>query len=155
MNSHFRLKELQEMRNNYRCDHASKNCLNVDTPMCERHEANYIQLGNYQSQIPRDQYFHQSPYEPPQSNNDYEKSLAELNNDVKRDFEDFRRYWCSTRTSLALLYDHSFCKPVGVPPQKAKSNLKPLSPGKTINQDQPRSETEPYLQKQLSDFIKS
>ncbi|GJS58000.1 reverse transcriptase domain-containing protein [Tanacetum coccineum] len=42
-------EELQDMRNKnneLRDNHASKNHLNDDTPMCERHEANYIQSGD-------------------------------------------------------------------------------------------------------------
>ncbi|GKB20663.1 hypothetical protein Tco_0854586 [Tanacetum coccineum] len=40
-------EELQNMRNIYydlKENHASKNHMNDDTPMCERHEANYIEL---------------------------------------------------------------------------------------------------------------
>ncbi|GKF93532.1 hypothetical protein Tco_0283232, partial [Tanacetum coccineum] len=74
-------EEMHEMRNNYNnCggDHTSKN---DDTPMCERHEANYIQSGGYHNQNSHDSYSHQSYHDP----NDSEKSLSELNNDVKND----------------------------------------------------------------------
>ncbi|GKC18324.1 hypothetical protein Tco_1020474 [Tanacetum coccineum] len=78
-------EELEDTRNKYhdlRDNHASKNHMNYDTPMCERHEANYIQFEGYQNQDSHDSYSHQSHYDP-KSNNDYEKSLTELNNDVK------------------------------------------------------------------------
>ncbi|GKD52272.1 hypothetical protein Tco_1281248 [Tanacetum coccineum] len=66
---------------------ASKNHLNDDTPMCERHEANYIQFEGYQNQNSRDSYSLQSDYDP----NDSEKLLTKLNNDVRNDLEDFKR----------------------------------------------------------------
>ncbi|GJR62270.1 hypothetical protein Tco_1504432 [Tanacetum coccineum] len=78
---------MHEMRNNYNNrggDHGSKN---DDTPMGERHEANYIQFEGYQNQNSHDSYSHQSLHDP----NDSEKSLTELNNDVKNDLEDFKR----------------------------------------------------------------
>ncbi|PWA32855.1 sec23/sec24 transport family protein [Artemisia annua] len=103
MESHFQsLKELQEIRNI--CVHTSKKCMNDDTPMCECHEANYVQHGGYQNQNSHDQYSHLSHNEQPQSNNDYEKSLTELNNEKNRDFEDFRRYWCNRRTVIYSIY---------------------------------------------------
>ncbi|GJS85018.1 hypothetical protein Tco_0751559 [Tanacetum coccineum] len=60
--------------------------------MCERHEANYIQSEGYQNQNSHDLYSRQSLHNP----NDSEKSLTELNNDVKNDLEDFKRciYLC-------------------------------------------------------------
>ncbi|GKB65103.1 hypothetical protein Tco_0921289 [Tanacetum coccineum] len=72
-------QEMHEMRNNYNNnggDHASKN---VDTPMCERHEANYIQLEGYQNQDSYNSFSRQSHYDL----NNSEKSLTELNNDVR------------------------------------------------------------------------
>ncbi|GJY93230.1 hypothetical protein Tco_0509012 [Tanacetum coccineum] len=78
-------EEMHEMRKNYNnCggDHASKN---DDTPMCERHEANYIRSEDCQNQDSHNSYLHQSHHDP----NDSEKSLTELNNDVKNDLEDF------------------------------------------------------------------
>lgn len=63
MDSHFQsLKELQEIRYNYKSDHDSKTSMNDDLPMCERHEANYIQLENQNS---HDQYSRLSHYEQP------------------------------------------------------------------------------------------
>ncbi|GJR56847.1 reverse transcriptase domain-containing protein [Tanacetum coccineum] len=50
-------EELQDMRNKYnelRDNHASKNNMNDDTPMCERHEANYIQSEGYQNRDSHD-----------------------------------------------------------------------------------------------------
>nr|GEU77060.1 putative zinc finger, CCHC-type [Tanacetum cinerariifolium] len=58
--------------------------MNDDTPMCERHEANYIQSEGYENQNP---HSHQSHHDP----NDSEKSLTELNNDVKNDLKHFKR----------------------------------------------------------------
>ncbi|GKA71432.1 putative reverse transcriptase domain-containing protein [Tanacetum coccineum] len=68
-------EEMHEMRkdyNNCRGDHASKNHLNDDTPMCERHEANYIQSEGYQNRNSHDSYSHQSHHDP----NDSEKLLT-------------------------------------------------------------------------------
>ncbi|GJT02412.1 reverse transcriptase domain-containing protein [Tanacetum coccineum] len=81
-------EELQDMRNKYnelRNGNASKNNMNDDTPMCERQEANSIQSGGYQNQNYHNSYLH-LPYHDP---NNSEKSLTELNNDVRNDLEDF------------------------------------------------------------------
>ncbi|GJW95453.1 hypothetical protein Tco_0175125 [Tanacetum coccineum] len=67
-------EEKHEMRKNYNNrggDYASKN---DDTPMCERHEANYIQS-------------------------------EELNNDLKKDLEEFKRCVHSMRTVHDKLFD--------------------------------------------------
>ncbi|GJS49517.1 ribonuclease H-like domain-containing protein [Tanacetum coccineum] len=88
---------MQDMRNKYNNledHHASKNHLNDDTPMCERHEANYIQSGGYHNRNSHDLFSRKSHHDP----NDFEKSLRELNNDVKNDLEDFKRRICSMRT---------------------------------------------------------
>ncbi|GJV86625.1 reverse transcriptase domain-containing protein, partial [Tanacetum coccineum] len=64
-------EEMHEMRKNYNNhggDHGSKN---DDTPMCEHHEANYIQSESYQNRNYHDSYSHQSHHDP----NDSEKSL--------------------------------------------------------------------------------
>ncbi|GKE01186.1 hypothetical protein Tco_1389169 [Tanacetum coccineum] len=90
-------EELQDMRKKYnelREENASKNHLNDDTPMCERHEANYNQFEGYQNQNSHDSFSHQSLHDP----NDSEKSLTELNNDVRNDHEDFKRRIRSMRT---------------------------------------------------------
>ncbi|GKA27340.1 hypothetical protein Tco_0713508 [Tanacetum coccineum] len=95
------MHEMHEMHNNYNNsggDHASKN---DDTPMCERYEANYIQSEGYQNQNYHDSYLHQSHHDP----NDSEKSLTELNNDVKNDLEDFKRCIHSMRTIHDKLFD--------------------------------------------------
>ncbi|GJR12786.1 hypothetical protein Tco_0795438 [Tanacetum coccineum] len=52
--------------------------MNDDTPMCERHETNYIQSEGYRNQNSQDSFSHQSLHDP----NDSEKSLTELNNDT-------------------------------------------------------------------------
>ncbi|GJU12415.1 hypothetical protein Tco_1134811 [Tanacetum coccineum] len=67
---------------------ASKKHLNDDTPMCERHEANYIRSEDYQNQDSHNSFSRQSHHDP----NDPEKSLTELNNDVKNDLKYFKRY---------------------------------------------------------------
>ncbi|GJY32844.1 hypothetical protein Tco_0417313 [Tanacetum coccineum] len=91
-------EEMHEMRNNYNNgggNHASKNNMNDDTLMCERHEANYIQSEGYQNQNS------QSHHDP----NDSEKSLTELNNDVKNDLKDFKSCVRSMRTVHDKLFD--------------------------------------------------
>ncbi|GJX69426.1 hypothetical protein Tco_0305153 [Tanacetum coccineum] len=103
MDSHFQSlkEEMHEMRNNYNnrgCDHASKN---DDTPMCERHEANYIQLEGYQNQDSHNSYSRQSHHDL----NDSEKLLIELNNDVKNDLKDFKRCIRSMRTVHDKLFN--------------------------------------------------
>nr|GEX96052.1 sec23/sec24 transport family protein [Tanacetum cinerariifolium] len=79
--------------------------MNDDTPMCERHEVNYIQLEGYQNRDSHDSYSHQSYYEQSHSNNDFEKSLTELNNDVKNDLEDFKSWIHSMRSVHDKLFD--------------------------------------------------
>ncbi|GJW09460.1 reverse transcriptase domain-containing protein [Tanacetum coccineum] len=94
-------EELQDMRNKYddlRYYHAFKNCMIDDTPICERHEANYIQSDGCQNQV---SHSCQSDYD----SNDSGKSLTELNNDVKNDLEDFKRSICSMRTVHSKLYE--------------------------------------------------
>ncbi|GJY48669.1 reverse transcriptase domain-containing protein [Tanacetum coccineum] len=101
-------EELQDMCNKYydlRGNHASKNRMNGDTPVCERHEVNYIQSGGYQNQNSNDSFSHQSHYKQPKSNNDSEKSLTKLNNDVKKDLEHFKRCIRSMRTVHDKLFD--------------------------------------------------
>nr|GFB37314.1 hypothetical protein [Tanacetum cinerariifolium] len=97
-------EEMHEMRKNYnnlRENHASKNHVNGDTPMCECHEANYIQLKGYQNQDSHDPYSHQSYHDP----NDFEKSLTELNHDVRNDLEHFKSCIHSMRTVHGKLFD--------------------------------------------------
>ncbi|GKD10076.1 hypothetical protein Tco_1189761, partial [Tanacetum coccineum] len=57
-------EELQDIRNKYnelRNGNASKN---DDTPMCERHEANYIQLEDHQNQDSHNSFSRQSHHDP-------------------------------------------------------------------------------------------
>ncbi|GJZ52652.1 reverse transcriptase domain-containing protein [Tanacetum coccineum] len=110
-------EELQDMRKKYnelREENASKNHLNDDTPMCERHEANYIQSEDYQNQDSHNSFSHQSHHDP----NDSEKSLSELNNDVKNDLEDFKRRIRSMRTVHWKLFARDDGKTTGVLPNK-------------------------------------
>nr|GEU98596.1 sec23/sec24 transport family protein [Tanacetum cinerariifolium] len=98
-------EEVHEMRKNYNNrggDHASKN---DDTPMCERHEANYIQYEGYQDKNSHDSCSHQSHFEQLQSKIDTEKSLTELNNDVRNDLKDFKSCIRSIRTVRDKLFD--------------------------------------------------
>ncbi|GKC80496.1 hypothetical protein Tco_1131270 [Tanacetum coccineum] len=123
-------EELQDMREKYnelRNGNASKNHLNDDTPMCERHEANYIQSEDYQNQNSHDSLYRQSLHDP----NDSEKSLTELNNDVRKDLEDFKRCVCSMRTVHDKLYDRDNGKTTGVLPKKS---LKPSTKNLSLKQ---------------------
>ncbi|GKE38473.1 hypothetical protein Tco_1461878 [Tanacetum coccineum] len=75
--------------------------MNDDTPMCERHKANYTQSESYQNRDSHNLYSHQSLHD----SNDSEKSLTELNNDVKNNLEDFKRCIRSMRTVHSKLYE--------------------------------------------------
>ncbi|GKD17932.1 hypothetical protein Tco_1207090, partial [Tanacetum coccineum] len=130
-------ENMREKYNELRNGNASKNNINDDTPMCERHEANYIQSEGYQNQNSYDSYLHQSHYDP----NDFEKSLTELNNDVKNDLEDFKRCVRSMRTVHDKLYDRDDGKTTGVLPKK-KSKL--------VNQE-PQSKTD--FEKLMTKFL--
>ncbi|GKE34178.1 hypothetical protein Tco_1453500 [Tanacetum coccineum] len=133
-------KEMQDMHEKYnelRNGNASKNNINDDTPMCEHHEANYIQSEGYQNQNSYDSYLHQSHYDP----NDSEKSLIELNNDVKNDLEYFKRCVRSMRTVHDKLYDRDDGKTTGVLPKKKS---------KPVNQE-PQSKTN--FEKLMTKFL--
>ncbi|GKE64925.1 hypothetical protein Tco_1519086 [Tanacetum coccineum] len=73
--------------------------MNDDTPMCERHETTYIHSRGYQNQNSHDLYY------DPKTNNDSEKSLAQLNNDVKQDLEHFKSCIRSMRTVHDKFFD--------------------------------------------------
>ncbi|GKE89904.1 reverse transcriptase domain-containing protein [Tanacetum coccineum] len=110
-------EELQDMRKKYnerREENTSKNHLNDGTPMCERHEANYIQSEDYQNQDSHNLFSHQTHHNP----NDSEKSLTELNNDVRNDLEDFKRRIRSIRTIHWKLFTRDDGKTTGVLPKK-------------------------------------
>ncbi|GKB01796.1 hypothetical protein Tco_0829840 [Tanacetum coccineum] len=133
-------EELQDMREKYnelRNGNASKNHLNDYTPMCERHEVNFIQSEGYQNQNSHDSYSHQSHHDP----NDSEKSLTELNNDVRNDLEDFKRRIRSMRTVHWKLYDSDDRKTTGVLPNKKS---------KPVNQE-PQSKTD--FEKLMTKFL--
>ncbi|GKA57392.1 hypothetical protein Tco_0756580 [Tanacetum coccineum] len=133
-------EELEDIRNKYnelREGNTSKNHLNDDTPMCECHEANYIQYGEYQNQNSHDLYSHQSHHD----RNDSEKSLTELNNDVRNDLEDFKRCIRSMRTVHWKLYDRDDHKTTDVLPNKKS---------KPINQE-PQSKTD--FEKLMTKFL--
>ncbi|GJY54014.1 reverse transcriptase domain-containing protein [Tanacetum coccineum] len=133
-------EELQDMREKYnelRNGNASKNHLNDDTPMCERHEANYIQSEGNKDRNSHDSFSHQSLHDP----NDSKKSLTELNNDVRNDLEDFKRRIRSMRTVHWKLYDNDDRKTTGVLPNKKS---------KIVNQE-PQAKTD--LEKSITKFL--
>ncbi|GKB20752.1 reverse transcriptase domain-containing protein, partial [Tanacetum coccineum] len=131
------LEDMSEKYNELRNGNASKNNMNDDTPMCERHEANYIQSKGYHNRNSHDLFSCQSHYDP----NDSEKSLTELNNDVRNDLEDFKRRICSMRTVHWKLYDSDDRKTTGVLPNKKS---------KTVNQE-PQAKTD--LEKSITKFL--
>ncbi|GKD36780.1 hypothetical protein Tco_1256987 [Tanacetum coccineum] len=131
---------MHEMRNKYqdlRDNHDPKNHLNDDKLMCERHEANYIKSEGYQNQDSHNLFSRQSYHDL----NDSEKSLTELNNDVKNDLEDFKRCIRSMRTIHDKLFDRDDDKTTGVLPNK---KFKP------INQE-PQSKTD--FEKLMTKFL--
>ncbi|GKC18970.1 hypothetical protein Tco_1021120 [Tanacetum coccineum] len=70
-------EEMQDIRNKYnelREGNTSKNHLNDDTLMCERHEINSIQSEGYQNRNSQDSYSHQTYHDP----NDSEKSITKF-----------------------------------------------------------------------------
>ncbi|GJU38983.1 hypothetical protein Tco_1191940 [Tanacetum coccineum] len=130
-------EELQDMREKYnklRNGNASKNHMNDDTLMCERHEANYIQSEGYENQ---NSFSHRSLHDP----NDSEKSLTKLNNDVRNDLEDFKRRIRSMRTVHWKLYDSDDRKTTGILPNKKS---KPINQG-------PQSKTD--FEKLMTKFL--
>ncbi|GKE61073.1 hypothetical protein Tco_1511440 [Tanacetum coccineum] len=133
-------KELQDMREKYnelRNGNASINHMNDDTPMCERHEVNYIQSEEYQKRISHNSFSRQSHYDP----NDSEKSLTELNKDVRNDLEDFKRCVHSMRTVHWKLFARDDGKTTGVLPNKVS---------KPIDQE-PQSKTD--FEKLMTKFL--
>ncbi|GJR53629.1 retrovirus-related pol polyprotein from transposon TNT 1-94 [Tanacetum coccineum] len=114
--------------------------MNDDTSMCERHEVNSIQSEGYQIRDSHDSYSHQSYYDP-KLNNDSEKSLIELNNDVKNDLEHFKSCIRSMRTVHDKLFDRDDGKTTGVLPKKKS---------KIVNQE-PQSKTD--LEKSITNFL--
>nr|GEY20326.1 hypothetical protein [Tanacetum cinerariifolium] len=140
VDDNFVINKLQDIRNKYnelREENASKNHQNDDMPMCERHEANYIQYGGYQIQNSYDSHSHQSHHDP----NDSEKSLTELNNDVRNDLEDFKGCICNKRTIHWKPFAKDDGKTTGILPKK---NSKP------INQE-PKSKTD--FEKSMTKFL--
>nr|GEX92761.1 reverse transcriptase domain-containing protein [Tanacetum cinerariifolium] len=133
-------EELQDIRNKYnelREGNTSKNHTNNDTPMCERHEANYIQSEGNKDRNSHDSYSHQSHHD----RNDSEKSLTKLNNDVRNDLEDFKSCIHSMRSVHDKLFDRDDGKNTGVLPKKKS---------KPINQE-PQSITD--LKKSVTKFL--
>ncbi|GKE33314.1 hypothetical protein Tco_1452636, partial [Tanacetum coccineum] len=107
-------EEMHEMRKNNNISGDNHDSKNDDTLMCERHEVNYIQSGGYQDRIPRYSFSRQSCHDP----NDPEKSLTELNNDVRNDLKDFKRHIRSMRTVYWKLFDRDDGKTTDVLPKK-------------------------------------
>ncbi|GJV26374.1 hypothetical protein Tco_1379069 [Tanacetum coccineum] len=135
------LKDVREKYNELREGNASKNNLNDDTPMCERQEANSIHSEGYQNRDSHDSNSLKSHSEQLQSKNDPEKLLTELNNDVRKDLEDFKRCICSMRTVHWKLYDKNDYKTTGVLPKKKS---------KPIDQE-PQSKTD--FEKLITKFL--
>ncbi|GJT78260.1 hypothetical protein Tco_1044985 [Tanacetum coccineum] len=137
-------EEMHEMRkkyNNHGDNHTSKNHMNDDTPMCERHEVNSIQSEGYQNQNSNDSYSLQSHYEQPKSNNDSKKSLTKLINDVKYDIKDFKSCIRSMRTVHDKLFDKDDGKTTSVLPNKKSK----------INNQEPQSKTD--FEKLITKFL--
>ncbi|GJW35318.1 hypothetical protein Tco_0058238 [Tanacetum coccineum] len=105
--------------------------------MCEHHEANYIQSEGYQNRNSHDLFSRQSHYD----RNDFEKSLTELNNDVKNDLEDFKRRIRSMRTVHWKLFARDDGKTTGVLLNKES---------KIVNQE-PQSKTD--FKKLMTKFL--
>nr|GEV04318.1 putative ribonuclease H-like domain-containing protein [Tanacetum cinerariifolium] len=93
---------------------------------------NYNNCKGYLNQNYHDSYPHQSYHDP----NDSEKSLTELNNDVRNDLEDFKRCIHSMRTVHWKLFARDNGKTTGVLPKKKS---------KAINQE-PQFKTDPENQ---------
>ncbi|GKF23075.1 hypothetical protein Tco_0075397, partial [Tanacetum coccineum] len=93
----------------------------------ERHEANYIQSEDYQNRNSYDSFSHQSLHVPIDSG----KSLTELNNDVKKDLEDFKRCVRSMRTVHDKLYERDDGKTTGVLPNKVSKPIDQEQQSKT------------------------
>nr|GEX15831.1 hypothetical protein [Tanacetum cinerariifolium] len=124
-------EELQDIRNKYNEfieGNASKNHMNDDTSMCERHEANYIHSKGHQNRIYHDSFSRQSHHDV----NDFVKSRTELNSDVRNDLKDFKRCVRSMTTIHDKLYDRDDSKTTGVLPNEES---------KTVNQ-KPQSKTD-------------
>nr|GEX85668.1 hypothetical protein [Tanacetum cinerariifolium] len=113
--------------------------MNNDTPMCERHEVNYIQSEGYLNRISHNSFSRQSHHD----RNDFKKSLTKLNNDMKKVLEDFKRCVRSMRTIHDKLYDRDDGKTTGVLPNKES---------KPINQEpQPQTDLEKSITKFFDD----
>ncbi|GJV01002.1 hypothetical protein Tco_1330272 [Tanacetum coccineum] len=111
--------------------------MNDYTPMCERHEANYIESGGYQNQDSHDSHSHQSYHD----RNDPDKSLTDLNNDVRNDLKDFKTCVRSMRIVHDKLFDRDDGKTTSVLPKKES---------KTVNQD-PQAKTN--FEKSITKFL--
>ncbi|GJS41548.1 hypothetical protein Tco_0566591 [Tanacetum coccineum] len=105
--------------------------------MCECHEANYIQFDSNKDRNSHDSHSHQFHHDP----NNSEKSLTELNNDVKNNLEDFKRCIHSMRTVHWKLFARDDGKTTSVLPNKKS---------KPINQE-PQSKTD--LEKSITKFL--
>ncbi|GKB57876.1 hypothetical protein Tco_0914062 [Tanacetum coccineum] len=111
--------------------------MNDDTPMCECHEANYIQLEDYKNQNSHDSYSHPSYYDL----NDYEKSLIELNNVVRNDLKDFKSCMRSIKIGYHKLFKTNKGKTTCVLTKKNS---------KTVNKEpQPQTDFEKSIRKFL------
>ncbi|GJU11376.1 hypothetical protein Tco_1133772 [Tanacetum coccineum] len=138
-------EELQDMCKKYnelREENASKNHLNDDTPMCERHEAheaNYIRSKNHQNRNSYDSFSHQSPHDP----SDAEKSLKELNNDVKNDLEDFKRCIHEWEKSQNISSEQTGRTDPPPPPQAQTEQVNAVFTGSGKSDDSPKTQKDP------------
>ncbi|GKB63745.1 reverse transcriptase domain-containing protein [Tanacetum coccineum] len=110
-------EELQDIGNKYnelREENASTN--HMSAPMCEHHEANYIQYKDNKDQNSHDSHSYQSHYDP----ND---SLTEINKDVRNDLEDFERCVHSMRTVHWKLFARDDGKTTSVLPNKVSKPI--------------------------------
>ncbi|GJR69327.1 reverse transcriptase domain-containing protein [Tanacetum coccineum] len=133
----FADENMREKYNELRNGNASKNNINDDMPMCEGHKANYIQSKDYQNQDSHNSFSHQSLHD----HNDSEKSLIELNNDVRNNLEDFKRCVDSMITVHWKLFAKDDGKTIGVFPKKKS---------KTVNQE---PQTKIDLEKPMTKFL--
>ncbi|GJW89830.1 hypothetical protein Tco_0167383 [Tanacetum coccineum] len=132
-------EEMHEMHKKYNNCGGNHTSMNDDTPMCEHHKANSNQSEGYQNQDSHDSYSHHSHHDP----NGTEKSLTELNNDVRNDLEDFKRCICSIRTA----HDKNFDRDDQSKTDFKKSITKFLD-GQRVSKETDRTESPPPPQAQ-------
>ncbi|GJZ60181.1 hypothetical protein Tco_0615997 [Tanacetum coccineum] len=111
--------------------------MNNDTPMCERHEANYIQYEDYQNQDSHNLFSRQSHYDP----NDSEKSLTELTMVFVRNDLEISQTYPRHEPVHWKLYDSG---------DRKTSSVLPNKKSKTVNQE-PQAKID--LEKSITKFL--